>query len=141
MKHPAVILILFTLSSLWLSPACTRGGEEPTDPRTEATEREAPGNRPADPRTPAPIPSDTVGYSDGPGAPPAASGGDRDGDGVLDADDRCPDDPEDRDGFQDDDGCPDADNDGDGVPDMNDRCPTDPEDLDGYQDDDGCPEP
>ncbi|HEY2370375.1 MAG TPA: hypothetical protein VGH87_28460, partial [Polyangiaceae bacterium] len=36
--------------------------------------------------------------------------GDRDGDGVVDDLDKCPDEPEDHDGFQDDDGCPDPDN-------------------------------
>ncbi|MBM4131868.1 hypothetical protein FJ250_12720, partial [bacterium] len=39
---------------------------------------------------------------------------DSDGDGVPDDRDRCPDQPEDRDGFNDLDGCPDLDNDGDG---------------------------
>ena len=38
-------------------------------------------------------------------------------DGIADADDRCPDQPEDGDGFEDDDGCPDPDNDGDGFAD------------------------
>src|SRR5215472_3462873 len=47
---------------------------------------------------------------------------DRDGDGIPDTVDRCPDEPEDYDGFQDDDGCPDRDNDNDGVPDAEDRC-------------------
>ena len=65
---------------------------------------------------------------------------DRDHDGVPDVDDRCPDEPEDRDGFQDADGCPDPDNDGDGIPDAIDKCPNDPEDFDGFQDDDGCPD-
>ncbi len=71
----------------------------------------------------------------------APLGRDRDRDGVLDRDDRCPDEPEDRDGFQDDDGCPDLDNDGDGIPDERDRCRDAPEDKDGFQDEDGCPEP
>jgi outer membrane protein OmpA-like peptidoglycan-associated protein len=47
---------------------------------------------------------------------------DRDGDGVLDKDDQCPEQAEDRDGFQDEDGCPDLDNDQDGVLDGNDKC-------------------
>jgi uncharacterized protein (TIGR03382 family) len=67
--------------------------------------------------------------------------GDRDGDGIPDSIDKCPDQPEDKDGFQDDDGCPDPDNDGDGIPDALDKCPLDPEDKDGFQDDDGCPDP
>ena len=66
---------------------------------------------------------------------------DRDGDGIPDRDDLCPDEPEDKDGFQDDDGCPDLDDDGDGIPDALDKCPHDPEDKDGFQDDDGCPDP
>jgi len=67
--------------------------------------------------------------------------GDSDGDGLADAMDICADEPEDKDGFQDDDGCPDLDNDGDGIIDASDGCPDEPEDKDSYQDDDGCPEP
>ena len=66
--------------------------------------------------------------------------GDRDGDGIKDDIDKCPDEPEDKDGFQDEDGCPDLDNDNDGIPDRLDRCPDVPEDKDGDQDEDGCPE-
>jgi hypothetical protein len=51
---------------------------------------------------------------------------DTDGDGIPDKDDDCPDKPEDKDGFQDDDGCPDPDNDNDGVLDGNDLCPNEP---------------
>ncbi|MDP1916702.1 MAG: OmpA family protein [Myxococcales bacterium] len=94
---------------------------------------------------------------------------DRDGDGIPDPVDSCPDQPEDKDGFQDEDGCPEADNDNDGVvdgadkcpiepgpiqnlgcpitdkdadgiPDDKDKCPNEPEDKDGYQDEDGCPD-
>ena len=66
---------------------------------------------------------------------------DRDGDGIPDKQDACPDDPEDFDGFEDADGCPDPDNDGDGIPDKQDACPDDPEDFDGFEDADGCPDP
>jgi large repetitive protein len=66
---------------------------------------------------------------------------DADGDGVPDDDDLCPTVPEDRDGFQDSDGCPDPDNDKDGIPDATDKCPNDPEDKDGFEDADGCPDP
>ncbi len=66
--------------------------------------------------------------------------GDKDGDGLKDNVDKCPTEPEDKDGFQDDDGCPDPDNDGDGIPDVTDKCPNEPEDKDGFQDDDGCPD-
>jgi OmpA-OmpF porin, OOP family len=94
---------------------------------------------------------------------------DRDGDGLPDPVDSCPDQPEDKDGFQDEDGCPEADNDNDGlvdgadkcpiepgpiqnlgcpiidkdadgIPDDKDRCPNEPEDKDTYQDEDGCPD-
>jgi len=95
---------------------------------------------------------------------------DTDGDGIPDSKDRCPFDAEDKDGFQDDDGCPDSDNDkdgivdeidkcpdqagpasnqgcpvndrdGDGIPDELDKCPDDPEDRDRFEDQDGCPDP
>jgi hypothetical protein len=72
---------------------------------------------------------------------PALAANDRDGDGITDANDRCPDEPEDRDGFQDADGCPDPDNDQDGIVDVTDKCPNEPEDRDGFQDADGCPDP
>ncbi len=94
---------------------------------------------------------------------------DADEDGVVDAMDKCPGQKEDKDGFEDDDGCPDLDNDadglmdvadkcpnakgpireegcpitdrdGDGVDDTADRCPGEPEDKDGFQDTDGCPD-
>ncbi|MBN1575293.1 MAG: OmpA family protein [Chitinispirillaceae bacterium] len=92
---------------------------------------------------------------------------DRDGDAIIDKNDSCPKEAEDRDGFKDDDGCPDPDNDGDGFVDAQDRCPDsfgtdggcpvydtdndgitddqdkcpqEAEDKDGFQDNDGCPE-
>lgn len=65
---------------------------------------------------------------------------DGDGDGVSDESDRCPDEPEDLDGFEDGDGCPDEDNDADGIADARDACPMEPEDVDAFQDDDGCPD-
>ncbi|HWA71504.1 MAG TPA: thrombospondin type 3 repeat-containing protein [Polyangiaceae bacterium] len=66
---------------------------------------------------------------------------DTDKDGVADERDECPELAEDRDHFEDHDGCPDFDNDGDGVPDEQDKCPAAQEDSDGYQDEDGCPDP
>ena len=66
---------------------------------------------------------------------------DRDGDGIVDREDQCPDDPEDLDGFEDTDGCPDLDNDKDGILDPDDQCPNDPEDKDGFEDANGCPDP
>ncbi len=94
---------------------------------------------------------------------------DFDHDGVKNGVDKCPTEPEDRDGFEDEDGCPDPDNDHDGLPDALDRCPLvpgpvenhgcpdvdtdgdgivdrldkcpeEPEDKDGFQDTDGCPD-
>jgi OOP family OmpA-OmpF porin len=62
---------------------------------------------------------------------------DTDEDGIIDKDDGCPTDVEDLDGFQDEDGCPEADNDEDGVPDESDECPDLPEEPGG--DRDGCP--
>jgi OOP family OmpA-OmpF porin len=60
---------------------------------------------------------------------------DSDGDGVLDKDDKAPYEPEDYDGYRDDDGAPDPDNDGDGIPDGDDECP----ELKGEADHRGCP--
>ena len=71
--------------------------------------------------------------------------------------DNCPEEAEDFDGYQDDDGCPDADNDRDGLCDPwveakgmfanfahickgVDLCPEQPETLNEYKDDDGCPD-
>ncbi len=72
--------------------------------------------------------------------PPSPREGDRDRDGISDVKDRCPDAPEDRDGFEDADGCPDPDNDLDGISDGKDQCPDEAEDYDGDRDDDGCPD-
>ncbi|HEU0032722.1 MAG TPA: OmpA family protein [Kofleriaceae bacterium] len=66
--------------------------------------------------------------------------GDADGDGILDNADQCPRVPEDKDGFADDDGCPEDDNDSDGIADKIDGCPNDAEDKDNFEDDDGCPD-
>jgi outer membrane protein OmpA-like peptidoglycan-associated protein len=66
--------------------------------------------------------------------------GDADGDGIKDNVDACPNDPEDFDGFEDSDGCPEPDNDGDGILDTADKCPNQPENFNGYEDEDGCPD-
>ncbi len=69
-----------------------------------------------------------------------APDGDRDGDGVPDTIDACPDKAEDLDGFQDADGCPEEnpepDRDGDGLADRLDSCPDQP----GPPELDGCPD-
>jgi hypothetical protein len=66
--------------------------------------------------------------------------GDKDGDGIPDDVDKCPTLAEDKDGFEDADGCPDPDNDKDGIPDIQDECIDEPETVNGYQDTDGCPD-
>lgn len=66
---------------------------------------------------------------------------DADQDGIPDNQDECKNEPEDMDGFEDEDGCPDYDNDSDGIYDSHDSCPDKPEDFDGFQDEDGCPDP
>jgi OOP family OmpA-OmpF porin len=63
-----------------------------------------------------------------------------DGDDVVGAHDACPTEPEDEDGFEDLDGCPEADNDRDGIADVDDLCPCDAEDVDQWVDTDGCPD-
>jgi len=60
---------------------------------------------------------------------------DRDGDGILDETDACPDDPEDIDLFEDEDGCPEDDNDKDTVKDIVDKCKNTP----GPVENEGCP--
>jgi outer membrane protein OmpA-like peptidoglycan-associated protein len=72
---------------------------------------------------------------------------DRDGDGLVDPQDRCPTQPGPRSNH----GCPEApppppppppvDTDGDGLVDAVDGCPLEPEDKDGFEDQDGCPDP
>ena len=87
----------------------------------------------------------SIGYT-----PRSPKENDADHDGILDDRDKCPLEPEDKDGFEDLDGCPDPDNDKDGVLDVSDgapdatgfgACRNDPEDKDLFQDEDGCPDP
>jgi outer membrane protein OmpA-like peptidoglycan-associated protein len=73
----------------------------------------------------------------GPKPPPPK---DSDGDGIPDKIDHCPFEPEDKDGFEDQDGCPDPDNDKDTILDKVDKCPNEPEDFDQFEDTDGCPD-
>jgi outer membrane protein OmpA-like peptidoglycan-associated protein len=92
---------------------------------------------------------------------------DSDKDGIIDKKDKCPFKAEDKDKYQDKDGCPDPDNDKDGILDKNDKCPNEKatcdgcpvydtdndgilddkdkcpsqaEDKDGFEDTDGCPD-
>jgi outer membrane protein OmpA-like peptidoglycan-associated protein len=66
---------------------------------------------------------------------------DPDKDGILGDEDKCPMEPEDKDNFEDADGCPDKDNDKDDILDTDDSCPMEPEDKDKFEDDNGCPDP
>ena len=75
-----------------------------------------------------------------PRAAPKPKASDKDGDGIVDKDDQCPLHPEDLDGFEDRDGCPELDNDKDRIADLEDSCPNVPEDYDGDADEDGCPD-
>jgi outer membrane protein OmpA-like peptidoglycan-associated protein len=70
------------------------------------------------------------------------SHGNRDGDLLADYRDRCLTTKEDVNGYQDDDGCPDADldSDQDGVFAESDQCPNRPEDKNQFEDEDGCPD-
>jgi outer membrane protein OmpA-like peptidoglycan-associated protein len=66
---------------------------------------------------------------------------DRDGDGIPDRKDTCVKEPETKNGFQDEDGCPDVDDaDKDGIRDSDDKCVDVAEDKDGFEDEDGCPD-
>ena len=82
---------------------------------------------------------------------------DSDKDGIPDEKDKCPKEAETKNGYQDDDGCPDKkpagttpstsqkpttgkDSDKDGIPDEKDKCPNAAETKNGYKDDDGCPD-
>jgi large repetitive protein len=91
-----------------------------------------------------------VGLNNGVGAPDfrvfagltfAPSNPDPDRDGVLRTADACPLSAEDKDSFEDQDGCPELDNDKDKVADKNDRCALEPEDDDDFEDQDGCVDP
>jgi len=72
-----------------------------------------------------------------PSEPTSKDGSDDiDGDGITGKSDRCPSKREDKDGFQDDDGCPEADNDHDGSEDRIDACPLEVGPLENK----GCPD-
>ena len=73
--------------------------------------------------------------------PPPQGDQDPDKDGIVGAADKCPKEPEDKDSFEDDNGCPDPDNDNDGIADAGDKCPLEAEDKDNFEDENGCPDP
>jgi outer membrane protein OmpA-like peptidoglycan-associated protein len=80
----------------------------------------------------------TTGWAVAPESPTEQT--DLDADTVADPGDRCPFEPEDIDGFDDADGCPELDNDRDAVADAADTCRDVAEDKDGFEDSDGCPD-
>ena len=65
----------------------------------------------------------------------AHAGKDKDNDGIPNKEDLCAEAPEDVDGFEDEDGCPELDNDRDGKTDDRDQCPNEPGPVA------GCPDP
>jgi large repetitive protein len=115
-------------------PGLTRGYGTPAFRVFAGIDWHQPGERtaPAQRSEPAPDPA--------PAPAPTSVGTDTDGDGIPDAQDKCPTQAEDKDGFQDEDGCVDRDNDRDGRPDVADKCPNEPETVNGFQDEDGCPD-
>ena len=113
----------------------------------------------ATPGPPAAAPEPEVVAPDPEVAAAPAPTDDRDADGIPDGPDRCPDEPEDLDRFEDEDGCVDRDNDGDKILDAHEfkngrwtncdyrhengvdiDCRDLPEDFDGDGDHDGCPD-
>jgi outer membrane protein OmpA-like peptidoglycan-associated protein len=64
---------------------------------------------------------------------------DRDNDGIPDQYDKCPDVPEDKDGIDDGDGCPEDDADNDGIADAVDACPKEPGSKNTDPKKNGCP--
>jgi outer membrane protein OmpA-like peptidoglycan-associated protein len=104
---------------------------------------------PPPPEDPDPDKDGVLGTSD---ACPNENGGtnadgcptrDQDGDGIVDKDDKCIDQAETVNTFEDTDGCPDTvpDSDADGFDDVKDMCKDLAEDKDAFQDEDGCPDP
>lgn len=117
------------------------------------------------------VPDDDDTCPDTPGLVELQGCPDKDGDGIPDHLDKCVEAPEDFDGNEDEDGCPEnedsdgdtlidpeddcpkvpgpvenkgcpyGDKDGDGILDNDDKCPEEPEDPDGFEDQDGCPDP
>lgn len=116
----------------------TEPAGDPLAPRAAAPPPSAVPEKPAAPAAPPKPAAPKLTLRARPPPPPPP---DADHDGVPDAKDRCPTVPEDLDGEQDTDGCPDLDNDRDGVQDDVDLCPDAAEDRDGVDDKDGCPDP
>ncbi len=118
-------------------------GDDAWCPIGKAIPREPPSDDEPAPKpvpTPAPTPTPTPVPTPVPTPPPVAVAADSDKDGIPDDADKCPTVAEDKDGFEDADGCPDLDHDHDGVIDTKDKCPKQKETVNGYQDTDGCPD-
>lgn len=75
-----------------------------------------------------------------PPIPPPIASSDSDADGIADDVDKCPDQAETMNGYEDEDGCPESDKDNDTFLDAVDACPDKPETFNGVNDDDGCPD-
>ena len=128
--HDCGTVVRMVLAEIDPAPSRGSGSDDPGGAPPVAPQPRCPPLTQWDGKSCAPEPTD----------PDAPEFKDNDLDGVLNGRDLCPNTPEDQDGFEDQDGCPDSDNDGDGVFDMDDRCPNQAEDMDGVQDEDGCPE-
>ncbi len=81
---------------------------------------------------------DTPGVAEEQGCPLKIK--DKDGDGIPDDKDLCPEKPEDMDGIEDANGCPEDDADQDGILDAVDKCPLKAETKNDFEEDDGCPD-
>jgi OOP family OmpA-OmpF porin len=122
------------------SPAAAAPPPVPGIAAADAADRDGDGDGVPDRLDACPDQPGTPSAPAGAGCPEPEPEPDPDGDGIVGPADRCPDQPEDRDGWQDEDGCPDPDNDGDGIADAQDACPDAPETVNGWQDEDGCPD-
>jgi len=105
-----------------------------------AAEAGAPGDAPAEAEAKPKPAEPKKEYAPLPDLPPLEPLKDTDGDGVNDRFDGCPKEAEDRDGFEDDDGCAEGDDDRDGIPDTVDECRLVAESKNGFEDEDGCPD-
>ncbi|MCU0684130.1 MAG: OmpA family protein [Polyangiaceae bacterium] len=110
--HPCALLLAANLVAFALPFGLTGCGEDPPPP---------PAAPPPPPQPPPPPP-------------------DTDGDGIVDASDKCIDKKEDGQPPDASDGCPTDDPDQDGIRAEADKCPDKPEVVNGYQDEDGCPD-
>lgn len=105
-------------------------GKKPHDGCPDYEGEETGSNPPTEPEPPA-LPTPDV-------APVASS--DADADGIPDEIDKCPNERETVNGYEDEDGCPELDSDNDTFLDAVDSCPDKPETFNGFNDEDGCPD-